>query len=96
MVITQLMRSDNLHNDARMVSTRILLSTPGLTPPVFIAGSFTSWQPIELEFEESRDNIEVQHRFYKVLDIAPGVHQYKFRLGPGDWWICDDSTEQCM
>ena len=37
--------------------------------------------------------------FYKEVEgVNPGDYQYKYRLGPGDWWVCDDSAEtgQCL
>lgn len=77
-----------------MVSTKIVLSKKDLTPPVYLAGTFTSWQPsIEMDVEESRDNDNIRYSFYKTVDIRPGEHQYKFRLGPGDWWIYDEDIE---
>ena len=32
-----------------------------------------------------------QWEFSKTFSAAKGEHQYKFRLGPGDWWVCDES-----
>lgn len=29
--------------------------------------------------------------FAKTFSAAKGEYQYKFRLGPGDWWVCDES-----
>jgi hypothetical protein len=29
--------------------------------------------------------------FTKTFHAADGEYQYKFRLGPGDWWVCDES-----
>lgn len=29
--------------------------------------------------------------FSKTFSAAKGEYQYKFRLGPGDWWVCDES-----
>lgn len=75
-----------------MVLTTIKLSRPGLSPPVYLAGTWTQWEPsIEMDHDAvfgSRD----QHEFSKVVDIEPGEHQFKFRLGHGDWWIVDEST----
>lgn len=70
-----------------MAPVNIQFENPGTIPPIFVAGSFTAWQPVELDYEEVGGN----HRFFKNLDVPAGVHQYKFRLGHGDWWICDDS-----
>ena len=32
-----------------------------------------------------------EYRFFKSFDVEEGEYQYKFRLGPGDWWACDES-----
>lgn len=29
--------------------------------------------------------------FAKSFSAVEGEHQYKFRLGPGDWWVCDET-----
>lgn len=29
--------------------------------------------------------------FSKTFSASEGEYQYKFRLGPGDWWVCDES-----
>ena len=80
-----------------MVSTKIQLSRYGLLPPIFIAGSFNGWQPtIELEMERVAYEGETRDVFYTVVDLLPGVYEYKFRLGHGDWWITDDVTEKGM
>lgn len=28
-----------------------------------------------------------------IHDVAPGEYEYKFRLGPGDWWVLDENAE---
>jgi len=65
-----------------------------LSPPVFLAGTFTQWQPsLEMDHEtvvESNGHAQV---FYKAVELKAGEHQYKFRLGHGDWWIVDGSSE---
>lgn len=40
-------------------------------------------------FGSSRDH----HEFSKVVDLSPGEHQFKFRLGHGDWWIVDEGAK---
>ncbi|KEQ97111.1 hypothetical protein AUEXF2481DRAFT_630793 [Aureobasidium subglaciale EXF-2481] len=68
----------------------ILYSHPGLQPPVFIAGSMCEpqWEPIEMAYEEKADGeLEFKHEF----KAQPGQYQYKFRLGPGDWWVLDET-----
>ncbi|RMY90658.1 hypothetical protein D0862_09904 [Hortaea werneckii] len=61
----------------------------GLQPPVFVCTSLSEpqWQPIEMD-KEKRANGE--YRFFKSFSAAEGEYQYKFRLGPGDWWVTDD------
>lgn len=32
--------------------------------------------------------------FTKTVDhVQPGEYEYKFRLGPGDWWVLDETTD---
>lgn len=31
--------------------------------------------------------------FVRNFDVEEGEYQYKFRLGPGDWWVCDEGKE---
>ncbi|THY57204.1 hypothetical protein D6C99_02599 [Aureobasidium pullulans] len=65
-------------------------SHPGLQPPVFIAGSMCEpeWEPIEMTHKEKEDGeLDFEHEFR----AEPGEYQYKFRLGPGDWWVLDES-----
>lgn len=76
-----------------MVLTAIRLSKPGLSPPVFLAGSFTKWQAnIEMDHELVGDGPTGYFIFSKVVDLEPGEHQYKFRLGDGNWWIADEAV----
>ena len=84
-----------------MPRTTITFSSPGALPPVFIAGSFTEppWNPEELEHNTENGKLadisteQPDLRFYKAFDVPPGRWQYKFRLGLGDWWVCDKHTE---
>jgi hypothetical protein len=64
---------------------------PGTTPPIFVAGSFTEplWQPTELDYEQ----VNGEYIFSKSFEVMPGRHQYKFRIGNGDWWICDNAKD---
>ena len=64
-------------------------SQPGLQPPVFIVTSLSEpqWQPVELDFTKKDDG---QFHFHKDFSAEEGEHQYKFRLGPGDWWAGRD------
>lgn len=67
---------------------------PNTSPPVYVATSLTNppWQVVEMDVKQERtpsgDLI-----FDKKFDaVEAGEYQYKFRLGPGDWWVCDDNA----
>jgi hypothetical protein len=36
-------------------------------------------------------NEQGEYQFSKTFAAEEGEYQYKLRLGPGDWWVCDDS-----
>lgn len=40
---------------------------------------------------EAINHPEGQYLFKTDFEASPGEHQYKFRLGPGDWWVCDET-----
>lgn len=71
----------------------IKFGSPGLQPPVYIATSLSDpqWEPIEME---GTRNASGEYTFTKKFDAQEGEYQYKLRLGPGDWWICDDTKPQ--
>lgn len=74
------------------VHKTITYANPGTQPPLYLAGSFSDpqWQPQEMEFTKSDND---NHHFHKSIVIEPGrEYQYKFRNGPGDWWILDESA----
>lgn len=79
----------------------ITYANVGVRPPVFVAGSFTDpkWQPQELGYSvESADSkvsgpLQTQYQFSRSFNISPGRWQYKFRLGLGEWWLCDENAE---
>lgn len=76
----------------RTSKVRITYRSPGARPPVYLAGSLTSppWQPQEMQYFSTGDQ---QLEFYKDLsEVVAGRHQYKFRLGPGDWWVLDGTA----
>ncbi|KIW90523.1 uncharacterized protein Z519_09170 [Cladophialophora bantiana CBS 173.52] len=75
-----------------MVSTTIVLEKDNVQPPVYIAGSFTDWSPIEMRFESTAADGSTKNIFSYKIELEPGDYQYKFRLGPGDWWILDESS----
>lgn len=68
----------------------ITFSSPGLRPPVYIGTNLTDpqWDPIEMDSEQTDRG---EWTFAKSFMAEAGEYQYKLRLGPGDWWICDDS-----
>ncbi|KAF2218898.1 hypothetical protein BDZ85DRAFT_269520 [Elsinoe ampelina] len=71
-------------------NVRISYHSKGLRPPVFIATSLTDpqWTPKELHSEVQEDG---ELEFWRQFEAEEGEYQYKFRLGPGDWWALDES-----
>ena len=69
----------------------------GTTPPLFVAGTFTqpAWVPQELDYSQAIQDDDDDKKpglvFHKTFTLAPGTYQYKFRVGYGDWWICDET-----
>ncbi|KAK5746669.1 hypothetical protein LTR17_000685 [Elasticomyces elasticus] len=65
-------------------------TSKGLQPPVYVFTSLSDpqWEPLELDHEQQADG---ENRFYKTFMAEEGEYQYKFRLGPGDWWALDES-----
>jgi len=65
-------------------------ASPGLQPPVFIFTSLSDpqWEAVEMD-QGKNDNGEFW--FFKHFDAEEGEYQYKFRLGPGDWWAFDSN-----
>ncbi|EME44922.1 hypothetical protein DOTSEDRAFT_70839 [Dothistroma septosporum NZE10] len=70
------------------IPVTIEFSSPGLQPPVFVSSSLNGWQPVEMECTGNKHG---QYSFSKTFTAEEGEYQYKLRLGPGDWWICDDT-----
>lgn len=67
----------------------INFASPGSQPPVYVAGEFTDWDPEEMDYSIH----EGEHRFRKDFTVKSGIsYQYKFRLGPGDWWVLDETA----
>ena len=75
-----------------MVSTTIAFEKDNVQPPVFVAGAFTGWQPIEMTCKATKTNGLAKNVFAYQAELEPGVYQYKFRLGSGDWWVLDESS----
>jgi hypothetical protein len=71
---------------------KITFSSPSLQPPVYIISSLSEpqWEVLEMDASAGENG---QLHFSKVFHAQPGEYQYKFRLGPGDWWVCDESGE---
>lgn len=90
--------------DGQSQTVRITYHQPGTKPPIFVAGSFTTppWEPRELQYtkttpgpgetvaEEAGDS---DLEFFDDFKVGDGQYQYKFRIGHGDWWVCDESVE---
>ena len=67
-------------------------ASTGLQPPVYIFTSLShpQWEAIEM-FPVKQMNGEFT--FVRNFDVEEGEYQYKFRLGPGAWWVCDERKE---
>ncbi|KIW15608.1 hypothetical protein PV08_05656 [Exophiala spinifera] len=72
-----------------MVSTTITFNKADVQAPVYVAGAFSEWSPVEMACEKLENG---QNKFTHTVEVQPGKYQYKFRLGPGDWWALDEST----
>ncbi|KAI7787941.1 hypothetical protein LA080_013246 [Diaporthe eres] len=74
------------------VPITIAYRAPGTQPPLFVAGTFShpQWVPQEMDYTTGEDG---ESTFSKAFDVEPSSKiQYKFRVGPGDWWILDESA----
>lgn len=67
-------------------------ASPGLKPPVYIFTSLSDpqWTVLEM-FPATQSNGDFT--FVRNFNVEEGEYQYKFRLGPGDWWVCDERRE---
>ncbi|KUJ19516.1 uncharacterized protein LY89DRAFT_731911 [Mollisia scopiformis] len=77
---------------SQTITVTVKYSKPGTQPPIYLAGSFSDpeWQPQEMQFTTDENN---EHEFHKKVDIEEGKeYQYKFRLGPGDWWTLNEDS----
>ena len=75
-----------------MVSTKITFEKDGVQPPVFVAGRFTEWNPVEMAYDTAESGGVIRNVFTHQVELDPGDYQYKFRLGHGDWWLLDESA----
>lgn len=74
-----------------MASVTITYMKEGTKPPLYLAGSFSSWEAQEMEHEIPDGQEEI--RFHKTIQGEEGAEfQYKFRIGQGDWWVLDETA----
>ncbi|KAJ9622652.1 hypothetical protein H2203_006302 [Taxawa tesnikishii (nom. ined.)] len=76
-------------SNAMKQNVRVTYSHPGTKPPVYVTSSLSQpqWQPLPMDYISQGDEYE----FWKDFEVDQGQYQYKFRLGPGDWWVLDES-----
>lgn len=76
---------------AQAMSRKVTVSyeAPDLLPPVYITTTLSKpqWEIIEMDATKHDQG----YIFHKEFDSSEGEQQYKFRLGPGDWWVCDEN-----
>ncbi|CZT24901.1 uncharacterized protein RCC_10629 [Ramularia collo-cygni] len=79
--------------EAMKIPVCIEFASPGLKPPVYVGTSLSDpqWAPLEMEHFTRPDG---KFTFRKFFAVEEGEYQYKLRLGPGDWWVCDDTQPQ--
>jgi len=73
----------------------IKYALPGTKPPLYVAGSFSdpAWQPQEMQYTVKEDEYE----FHKDIQVEAGhEYQYKYRVGPGDWWVLNEESPTGM
>ena len=93
----------NMHQPPKTHPVTITFTGDDLHPPIFIAGSFTEepWKPVQMEIVPSKlaahgHHVTLRSTYSKTFDIPEGHWQYKFRLGLGDWWVCDETATISM
>lgn len=79
--------------EAMKIPVTIEFGSPGLKPPVYVATTLSdpAWEPLEMEHTSNHHG---EYTFRKFFAVEEGEYQYKLRLGPGDWWVCDDTQPQ--
>jgi hypothetical protein len=82
--------SSHSSNAAMAHKVTVTYSSTGLQPPVYITTSLSEpqWDLLEMDCRKTPNG---EHEFAKTFQAAEGEYQYKFRLGPGDWWVCDET-----
>ena len=66
-------------------ATFVIDSLPGYTPvgePIFIAGSFNSWNPGDTEYTLAKDE---QNKWFLVMPESPEGSSIDFKFTRGDW-----------
>lgn len=77
---------------SKQVPVTITYHQPGTRPPVFLAGDFSQWNPQEMSYSTTDAG---EHFFTETIKVPEGTEiQYKFRLGPGNWWVLDETAEK--
>jgi hypothetical protein len=69
------------------VSAAITYEKPGTQPPMYVAGTFSDppWEAHEMDYDTDDKG---EHTFSQKVEGEPGSKiQYKFRVGPGNWWV---------
>ncbi|KAG9230005.1 hypothetical protein BJ875DRAFT_445425 [Amylocarpus encephaloides] len=74
----------------RAVSVTIKFSKAGTQPPVYLAGSFSAWEPREMQHKVAEDGIA--EYTLEVMVEQGKEYQYKFRNGAGDWWELNEDA----
>ncbi|KAK5127881.1 hypothetical protein LTR85_004998 [Meristemomyces frigidus] len=66
-------------------------ASPGLQPPVYVFTSLSDpqWDAVEMDAQKKDDG---EYHFTKSFAAEEGEYQYKFRLGPGDWWALNENA----
>jgi hypothetical protein len=80
----------------RKVPVTLTYASSGAQPPIFMAGSFSepAWHPQEMDYTTNEDG---EHEFRKEVMVDEGSqHQYKFRIGMGDWWALNEQAPTGM
>ncbi|KAI5855575.1 hypothetical protein GGS23DRAFT_589438 [Durotheca rogersii] len=77
----------------RRVAVTFTYQKKDVNPPIYVAGSFSDppWHPHEMDFTVDQHG---EHFFTKQVMVENGAEiQYKFRIGPTDWWVINEVAE---
>ncbi|KAI1078448.1 hypothetical protein F5B20DRAFT_582366 [Whalleya microplaca] len=78
----------------RRVPITFTYQKSGTKPPIYVAGTFSdpAWKPQEMDVSVDQHG---EHVFTKEVMVDDGSEiQYKFRIGPGDWWALDENADK--